>query len=99
MSAEGKKKRGVSGQTNAKNIPFRYKGYPRGYTLSTNIGRTNHPRMAGARLLHAMEFAVLLPGFNPSDHLVRVTDVVIEHITQRHPDTKYARQWEMEAPF
>lgn len=26
MSAEGKKKRGVSGASNAKNIPFRYTG-------------------------------------------------------------------------
>ena len=93
MSAEGKKKRGVSGATNAKNIPFRYHGYPRGYTLSTAIGRSDHPRMAGAKLLHTMAFARLLPGFRASDLCFRAVDATIDHITLRHPDTKTAREW------
>lgn len=76
MSAEGKKKRGVSGATNAKNIPFRYHGYPKGYTLSTAVGRSQH--FAGARFLHAMILGAKLPGFAPSDRMYRAADEVIE---------------------
>lgn len=94
MSAEGKKKRGVSGQTNAKNIPFRYNGYPKNYTVSTALGRSDHPRMAGANLLHTMTLARLLPGFVMADRLVRATDLVIDHIQSKHPNTRTAREWE-----
>lgn len=91
MSAEGKKKRGESGKSNAKNIAFRYGGKPCDY--STRVGATRHPRLAGARLLHAMELAALLPGFSPSERLVKATDETIEHIGSLHRDTTTARAW------
>lgn len=91
MSAEGKKKRGEAGVSNARNIPFRYGGSK--CDLSTRIGATTHPRMAGAALLHAMELAQMLPGFNPSDRLMRATDEAIEHVTARHIQTRYGREW------
>lgn len=93
MSAEGKKKRGVSGMANAKNIPFRYHGVPRGYTLNTSINATTHPRLAGAKLLHTMEWARILPGFYPSDRLIRAVDATIEFISSEHWNTKSAREW------
>lgn len=93
MSAEGKKKRGISGMTNAKNIPFRYHGYPKSYTLSTALGRSDHPRMAGAKLLHTLEWARLVPGFQASDRMLRAVDATIDHILSRHPDTATAREW------
>lgn len=91
MSAEGKKKRGEAGVSNAKNIPFRYGGSK--CDLSIRTGSTTHPRMAGAALLHAMELARLLPGFNPSDRLYRATDATIDHLSQWHERTRYAREW------
>lgn len=100
MSAEGKKKRGISGQANARNIPFRYHGYPHkiagtnwNYSLSTALGATDHPRMAGSKLLHAMNLARRLPGFQASDRLYRATDAAIEHIERKHPNTSTARDW------
>lgn len=76
MSAEGKKKRGVSGATNAKSIPFRYHGYPKGYTTSTAIGRSD--RFAGAQFLNAMILAAKLPGFVASDRMYRAADEAME---------------------
>ena len=85
MSAEGKKKRGVSGVSNAKNINFRYCGYPRAiagtnwnYSLSTANGATDHPRLGGSRFLHAMAMGAKLPGFNPSHRAVLAADMCIE---------------------
>lgn len=95
MSAEGKKKRGEAGMSNAKNIAFRYGGSK--CDLSLRIGHTTHPRLAGARLLHAMELAALLPNFNPSERLVKATDETISHIEKLHADTGTARVWKAAA--
>ena len=83
MSAEGKKKRGVSGATNAKNIPFRYHGYPKGYTVSTTLGRSDHPRMGGSRFLNAMKLGVMLPNFQASHRMYLAADEAIDHIEGR----------------
>lgn len=72
MSAEGKKKRGISGATNAKSIAFRYGGKPS--NLSLKHGHTTHPRLGGSKMFYAMVLGALLPGFNPSDRLVRAAD-------------------------
>lgn len=80
MSAEGKKKRGESGMANARNIAFRYHGYPKGYSLSTAIGRSDHPRMGGSRFLRAMMLGAKLPGFQASERMYRAADAVIDHI-------------------
>lgn len=95
MSAEGKKKRGVAGMSNAQNIAFRYGGSK--CDLSLRIGHTTHPRLAGARLLHTMELAALLPSFNPSERLLKATDAAIDHIEALHSDTGTARDWKAAA--
>lgn len=81
MSAEGKKKRGESGMSNAKNIPFRYHGYPRNYTLSTALGRPQHPRGAGSLLVRAMNLGVKLGGFAPSQRLLNMTEEAMLNCT------------------
>lgn len=91
MSAEGKKKRGEAGMSNAKNIAFRYGGSR--CDLSTRIGACTHPRLAGAALLHAMELAAILPGFRASDRLMRAADAAIDHIAINHAGTVTARDW------
>lgn len=58
MSAEGKKKRGESGLSNAKTIPFRYGGRPCNYDTKTY--RSNHPRGAGSRLVSTVLFGSFL---------------------------------------
>jgi hypothetical protein len=58
MSAEGKKKRGITGASNAKNIPFRYGGSK--CILSTRIGATTHPRLAGSRLVNAAIYGLVV---------------------------------------
>lgn len=93
MSSESKKKRGESGVSNAKNIPFRYRGYPKGYSLSTAIGHSDHPRMAGSKLLHAMTLAQSLTGFRASDRMYRAVDATIDHITKSHARSGTAREW------
>lgn len=92
MSAEGKKKRGEAGQSNAKNIAFRYGGSR--CDLSLRVGSTTHPRMAGAKLLHVMEFARLLPAFNPSERLMKAVDATIDHLIANHSKTASARDWQ-----
>lgn len=81
MSAEGKKKRGISGATNAKSIPFRYGGAP--CNLSLHIGATTHPRLGGARMLAAMALAVKLPNFSASHRLYSAADETMDHIEHR----------------
>lgn len=81
MSAEGKKKRGESGQANAKNIPFRNGG--RACDLSLRIGSTVHPRMGGSRMLHTLGFVYQVFGYEPSERLLRAADEVIDHIARR----------------
>lgn len=76
MSAEGKKKRGESGVGNAKNIPFRYKGFPKGYTLSTTIGRAN--RFGGSRFLNAMRLGAALPHFQASQFMYDAADAFMD---------------------
>lgn len=72
MSAEGKKKRGEAGMSNAKNIPFRYHGrYPRGYH-DKPVFKSEHP------------FGVTLPGFTPSERLLRMTDAAMERCTSSY---------------
>jgi len=78
MSAEGKKKRGESGVANAKHIAFRYGGNK--CDLSTRIGATTHPRLAGSRMLQAMKLGVKLPGFFASHRLYSAADETIEYI-------------------
>lgn len=80
MSAEGKKKRGEAGQSNAKNIPFRYGGRPCNY--STKIGNPTWSLCgAGSRLVQAMALGVHLPNFAPSDYLLRKTDAAMARCT------------------
>lgn len=79
MSAEGKKKRGEAGQSNAKNIPFRNGGKPCNY--STHTGATTHPRLGGAKFLTAMALGAMLPGFRASDRMYRAADACLDHCT------------------
>jgi hypothetical protein len=81
MSAEGKKKHGESGVSNAKNIPFRYGGHPSNLSLAT--GATSHPRLGGSRFLQAMILGARLPGFAPSDRMYRAADAVIDYLEER----------------
>lgn len=91
MSAEGRKKRGESGKSNAENIAFRNGGRPS--NLSVKTGATTHPRLAGAALLHTVELAQFLPGYNPSDRMERAMDEVIDHLAARHGNTRYGKDW------
>ena len=81
MSAEGKKKRGEAGQSNAKNIAFRNGGSK--CNLSTHHGATTHPRLGGAKFLTAMVMGVVLQkqGFagHFSDRAVRAADACLDH--------------------
>jgi hypothetical protein len=73
-------KRGESGQSNAQNISFRNGGRP--CNLSSTLGNpTWSPRGAGSQLVQAMNLAVLLPGFNPSDLLLTKTDAAMGRCT------------------
>lgn len=76
MSADGKKKRGISGVSNAQNIAFRYGGRPSNFSLA--IGHTTHPRLGGSLFLNAMILGQMLPGFNPSERMVKAADGCIE---------------------
>lgn len=58
MSAEGKKKRGISGQANAKNIAFRYGGRPANYSVT--LGNPTSKHGAGSLLVRAMALGDLL---------------------------------------
>lgn len=81
MSAESKKKRGEAGQSNAKSIPFRYHGYPRGYRLDTTMGGTT--QFPGSRFLVAMITAATLPGFAPSDRMYAAADAAMDLVAAR----------------
>lgn len=83
MSAEGKKKRGEAGQSNAKNIAFRNGGSK--CNLSTHHGRTDHPRKAGALFLSAMALGAFLPGFNPTGSMLKAADLCMDHCTVERP--------------
>lgn len=81
MSAESKKKRGISGAANAKSIAFRYHGAPKGYSLSTHIGGTM--QFAGARFLHAMILGATLPGYRRSNRMLIAADEAMTRIERR----------------
>lgn len=74
------KKRGESGKSNAENIAFRYGGRPCNYGTATG-NPTWSPCGAGSRLVQAMTLAVTLPGFNPSESLMRKTDAAMQRCT------------------
>lgn len=57
MSAEGKKKRGESGRSNAVNIAFRYGGKPCDYFVGKRPGSAAHPRWNGTKFLAAYDLA------------------------------------------
>lgn len=78
MSSEGKKKRGESGQANAKNNAFRSGGKP--FDPSLRVGATSHPRMGGSRMLNALGLAYQVYGYEPSERLLRAADAVMDHI-------------------
>lgn len=79
MSAEGKKKRGLSGQANAKSIPFRYGGRPANY--STTLGHAVSRCGNGSRLVQAMVLGIRLPGFSPSEQLLQKTEEAMGRCT------------------
>jgi hypothetical protein len=85
VSAEGKKKRGESGQSNAKNISFRYGGSK--CDFSTRIGTPIHPRKAGARFLSAMALGAMLPGFDKvvTRGMIAAADLCMDHCTVERP--------------
>ena len=83
MSAEGKKKRGESGVANARNIAFRYGGSK--CDLSTRIGSTTHPRLAGSRLVQAMVAASAIGAqqLSISSRLIDATQAAMDNCTHR----------------
>ena len=78
MSAEGKKRRGRSGVSNAKSIAFRNGGNP--CNLSTKTGSTRHPRLGGSKMLHAMILGASLPGFFASERLILAADATMDFL-------------------
>lgn len=82
MSAEGKKKRGISGMSNAQNIPFRYGGSK--CNLDTKTRSTNSPYGAGSKLVQAMALEAMLTGQKHfTERLLKWTDASMERCT--HP--------------
>lgn len=79
MSAEGKKKRGEAGMSNAANIAFRGGGSK--CNLSTHHGATTHPRLGGAKFLTAMALGAMLPGFKPSHRMMQAADLCMDRCT------------------
>lgn len=82
MSAEGKKKRGESGLSNAKNIPFRYGGRPCNYSVRIG-GARFHPTGAGSRLVNACRLSLAL-GYSLSDFLDRTASNAMIRCTSPH---------------
>lgn len=82
MSAEGKKKRGESGLSNAKNIPFRYGGSKCDY--STHHGRTTSPYGAGSALINALRIGLLFPNEGLSAKMLRTADAAMGRCTSPH---------------
>lgn len=73
-------KRGESGASNAKLIPFRNGGSRCNYSLLTG-NPTFSPRGAGSKLVQAMALGALFPNFNPSSNLLRKTDAAMDNCT------------------
>lgn len=73
-------KRGESGKSNAASIAFRYGGKPCNYGIVTG-NPTFSPRGAGSLLVQAMSLGAILPGFDPSENLLRKTDAAMEKCT------------------
>lgn len=74
MSAEGKKKHGTSGVSNAKNIAFRYGGKPSNLSIAT--GRAQ--RFGGSRFLNAVRLGMMLPGYVMSTRAENAGEEIIE---------------------
>lgn len=81
MSAEGKKKRGEAGQSNAEAIPFRYHGRKPPQYNDNRIGRTDV--RGTSKMVQAVMLGSKLPGFNPSQRLVKMTEDAMDRCT--HP--------------
>ena len=47
------------------------------------VGTTSHPRLGGAKMLHALGLAYQIYGFEPSERLLRAADEVIDHIARK----------------
>jgi len=78
--AKPSEKRGESGASNGKTIPFRYGGSRCNYNTITG-NPTFSPRGAGSLLVQAMALGAMLPNFEPSDKLLRKTDAAMENCT------------------
>jgi len=90
MSSEGKKKRGEAGQSNAKNIAFRYGGS--GCDLSQRIGSTSHPRLGGSKFLNAMKIGAMLNGMDSfSDRMLKAADENMERCPSVTEEKKHVR--------
>jgi hypothetical protein len=84
MSAEGKKKRGESGQSNAKNIAFRYGGSHCDYSIGRRPGAEAHPRWNGSKLVQAFQLGAMLKpkhDFNMSGVLAGKIDNALRNCT------------------
>lgn len=86
MSAEGKKKRGEAGASNAKTIPFRYGGSK--CNISTSIGRAE--RCDKARFLSAMALGAVVQrayGYKmqASERMYKWADEAMEVCTVERP--------------
>lgn len=83
MSAEGKKKRGESGRSNAENIPFRYGGSK--CNLSTKLGRSD--RTGGSKMVRAIVASDVLSrigypvGYKITERMVRLFDNGLQRCT------------------
>lgn len=81
MSAEGKKKRGEAGQSNAKSIPFRYHGRKPPQYNDNRIGRTDV--RGTSKMVQAVLLGSKLHGFNPSQRLMSMTEGAMERCTHK----------------
>ena len=79
MSAEGKKKRGESGKSNAESIPFRYHGRVPVRYKDNSIGRTES--RGTSLMVRAVLLGSRLPGFFASERLQRMTEGAMERCT------------------
>jgi len=84
MSAEGKKKHGASGVSNAKNIPFRYGGKACDYSEARRPGAAGHPRWYGSRLVQAFTLGAVLNKVWPME-VSPILAVHVENAMARAP--------------
>mgnify|MGYP001561472333 CR=1 FL=1 len=84
MSSESKKKRGESGVSNAASTPFRGNGRRPARYFDNSLGVSYHPCGAGSALVNAMRLGCILPGFDPSQRLLDMTDAAMARCTSPH---------------